>query len=73
MAFSVRTKGGLISEGILTLVTLPKKYSVFLPLACWRLSFEFSRDLLIIFYDSNTIKNTQLGLLHVNMCSPLRL
>ena len=36
-------KGGLISEGILTLVTLPEKYSVFLPLACWRLSFEFSR------------------------------
>ena len=40
------SKGPIISEDICGIFQLPKKYSVFLPLACWRLSFEFSRTFL---------------------------
>ena len=39
-------KGPIISEDICGIFQLPKKYSVFLSLACWRLSFEFSRSFL---------------------------
>ena len=38
----LHTKGPIISEDICGIFQLPKKYSVFLSLACWRLSFEFS-------------------------------
>ena len=41
-----RPKGPIISEDICGSFQLPKKYSVFLSLACWRLSFEFSRAFL---------------------------
>ena len=40
------SKGPIISEDICGIFQLPKKYSVFLSLACWRLSFEFSRTFL---------------------------
>ena len=43
---SILDKGPLISEDICSIFQLPKKYSVFLPLACWRLSFEFWRTFL---------------------------
>ena len=36
-------KGPINSEDICGIFQLPKKYSVFLSLACWRLLFEFSR------------------------------
>ena len=39
-------KGPIISEDMCSIFQLPKKYSVFLSLACWRLSFEFSRTFL---------------------------
>ena len=39
-------KGPIISEDICGIFQLPKKYSVFLSLACWSLSFEFSRTFL---------------------------
>jgi len=41
-----RFKGPIISEDICGIFQLPKKYSVFLSLACWLLSFEFSRTFL---------------------------
>ena len=39
-------KGPIISEDICGIFQLPKKYSVFLSLACWRLLFEFLRAFL---------------------------
>ena len=39
-------KGPIISEDICDIFQLPKKYSVFLFLACWLLSFEFSHTFL---------------------------
>ena len=39
-------KGPIISEDICGIFQSPKKYSVFLSLACWHLSFEFSRTFL---------------------------
>ena len=39
-------KGPIISEDTCCIFQLPKKYSVFLSLACWCLSFEFSRTFL---------------------------
>ena len=39
-------KGPIISEDMRGIFQLPKKYSVFLSLACWRLSFEFLRTFL---------------------------
>ena len=41
--FEIVTKGPIISEDICGIFQLPKKYSIFLSLACWHLLFEFSR------------------------------
>ena len=41
-----RIKGPIISEDICSIFQLPKKYSIFLSLACWSLSFELSRTFL---------------------------
>ena len=43
---NVKAKGPIISEDVCGIFQLPKKYSVFLSLACWSLSFEFSRTFL---------------------------
>ena len=44
--YYVVCKGPIISEDICGIFQLPKKHSVFLSLACWHLSFEFSRTFL---------------------------